>query len=157
MISGSAAYQIRFVASNFFSIFLFPFIYSDFSQDERKLTENPFSFSDGNYHGINGNVSLDRRGELATSSPNNRYDLTLGSDKSSSLSRSEGGVYDVSQAEGRIKQQSQNHENIANNNLYPLNGTLELQNGTDSIKKKVKKNIFQFIDVHVLIKCIFLL
>ncbi|KAH8407809.1 hypothetical protein KR215_001744, partial [Drosophila sulfurigaster] len=49
------------------------------------------------YHGINGNMSLDRRGEIAT--PSNRYDLTLGSDKSSSLSRSEAGTYDVIQAE----------------------------------------------------------
>ncbi|XP_005178686.1 FERM, ARHGEF and pleckstrin domain-containing protein 1 isoform X5 [Musca domestica] len=39
------------------------------------------------YHGINGNMSLDRR------------DLTIGSDKSSSLSRSEAGTYDVIQAE----------------------------------------------------------
>ncbi|XP_030562571.1 FERM, ARHGEF and pleckstrin domain-containing protein 1 isoform X1 [Drosophila novamexicana] len=49
------------------------------------------------YHGINGNMSLDRRGEIAT--PPNRYDLTLGSDKSSSLSRSEAGTYDIIQAE----------------------------------------------------------
>ncbi|KAH8294883.1 hypothetical protein KR018_003853, partial [Drosophila ironensis] len=49
------------------------------------------------YHGINGNMSLDRRGEITT--PPTRYDLTLGSDKSSSLSRSEAGTYDVIQAE----------------------------------------------------------
>ncbi|KAH8418522.1 hypothetical protein KR009_011306, partial [Drosophila setifemur] len=49
------------------------------------------------YHGINGNMSLDRRGEITTAST--RYDLTLGSDKSSSLSRSEAGTYDVIQAE----------------------------------------------------------
>lgn len=66
------------------------------------------------YHGINGNVSLDRRGELVTTPPN-RYDLTLGSDKSSSLSRSEAGTYDITQAESR----SRNNENIANNNMGP--------------------------------------
>jgi len=42
-------------------------------------------------------MSLDRRGEITT--PPTRYDLTLGSDKSSSLSRSEAGTYDVIQAE----------------------------------------------------------
>lgn len=91
---------------------------------------------------------MDRRGEIATSSPQNRYDSTIGSDKSSSLSRSEGGVYDVSQAEGRVKQHSQNHENIVNNNLYPLNGTLESQNGTDSIKKKVR--VYTFLSIFLI-------
>lgn len=74
--------------------------------------------------------------------PPNRYDLTLGSDKSSSLSRSEGGVYDVGQAESRAKhQQQENHNNIVNNNLYPMNGnsTLESQDG-DAAKKRVSKN-----------------
>lgn len=97
-------------------------------------------FLDGVYHGINGNVSLDRRGELVTSSPN-RYDLTIGSDKSSSLSQSEGGVYDVGRAESRaIQQRQENITNIVNNNLYPLNGnsTLESQDGKESAKRRVK-------------------
>lgn len=85
------------------------------------------------YHGINGNVSLDRRGELVTS-PQHRYDLTLGSDKSSSLSRSEAGVYDISQAENRTK--SQEDANQINNNSVTngngngnTNGTLESLDG----------------------------
>lgn len=58
------------------------------------------------YHGINGNVSLDRRSEIVQSP--NRYDLTLGSDKSSS-SRN-GTTYDVVEAERN------NQQNIINNN-----------------------------------------
>lgn len=89
-----------------------------------------FNFTDI-YHGINGNVSLDRRGELVTS-PQHRYDLTLGSDKSSSLSRSEAGVYDISQAENRTK--SQEDANQINNNSVMngngnTNGTLESLDG----------------------------
>lgn len=49
------------------------------------------------YHGINGNMSLDRRGGLVQ--PLHRYDLNLSSDKSSSISRSDAGTYDVIQAE----------------------------------------------------------
>lgn len=73
-----------------------------------------------------------------TTNPHNRYDLTLASDKSSSLSRSEGGVYDVGQAEIRAK------ENIANNNIHSQNGhsTLESQD-SDSAKRKV--NILGFL------------
>lgn len=84
---------------------------------------------------------MDRRGELVTTNPHNRYDLTLASDKSSSLSRSEGGVYDIGQAESRAKAQQ---ENIANNNAYPQNGhsTLESQD-SDSAKRKVRINQFQ--------------
>lgn len=103
------------------------------------------------YHGINGNVSLDRRGEIVNHNVHNRYDLTMASDRSSSLSRSEGGVYDVGQAEIRAK------ENIANNNIihgsaggtsngstatngqhYAQNGhsTLDSQTDSDSAKRK---------------------
>jgi FERM, RhoGEF and pleckstrin domain protein 2 len=83
------------------------------------------------YHGINGNVSLDRRGELVTS-PQHRYDLTLGSDKSSSLSRSEAGVYDISQAENRTKSQedaNQINNNSVMNGSGNINGTLESMDG----------------------------
>lgn len=69
-------------------------------------------------------MSLNRQGELVTT-PQHRYDLSLGSDKSSSLSRSEGGVYDVVQAESRInhhQMSSENNGNIVNNDLYPMNG-----------------------------------
>lgn len=92
--------------------------------------------SDGVYHGINGNVSLDRR---VITSPI-RYDSTTLSDKSSSLSRSEGGVYDVGQAERSAIQQQQ--ENIVNNNLYPMNGnsTLDSQDG-DSARKRVRCSV----------------
>lgn len=82
---------------------------------------------------------MDRRGELLTSSPN-RYDLSMGSDKSSSLSHSDGGVYDVGRAESRaIQQRQENINNIVNNNLYPMNGnsTLESQDGKDSTKRRV--------------------
>lgn len=58
------------------------------------------------YHGINGNVSLDRRSEFVQSP--NRYDLSLGSDKSST-SRN-GTTYDVVEAERN------NQQNIINNN-----------------------------------------
>ncbi|XP_033167435.1 FERM, ARHGEF and pleckstrin domain-containing protein 2 isoform X1 [Drosophila mauritiana] len=58
---------------------------------------HPGDHNTDGYYGINGNMSLDRRGEITT--PPTRYDLTLGSDKSSSLSRSEAGTYDVIQAE----------------------------------------------------------
>lgn len=95
---------------------------------------------DGVYHGINGNVSLDRRAKMGLS-PQHRYDSTIGSDKSSSLSRSESGIYDVGQAERSAIQQQQ--ENIVNNNLYPLNGngngntsTLESQDN-DTARKRV--------------------
>lgn len=75
------------------------------------------------YHGINGNMSLDRRGEVGA--PQNRYDLTLGSDKSSSLSRSEAGTYDVIQAE---IQHAKRHElptcvAMSNNNDGQHNGS----------------------------------
>lgn len=76
---------------------------------------------------------MDRRGELVTS-PQHRYDLTLGSDKSSSLSRSEAGVYDISHAENRTK--SQDDPNQINNNTVMngngngnTNGTLESLDG----------------------------
>lgn len=87
--------------------------------------------------GINGNMSLDRRDEVVTSP--NRYDLTIGSDKSSSLSRSEVGTYDVHQAEARIKaaENGVNHHN--NNNVSPASPTVN-GNGTfssDEVKKRV--------------------
>lgn len=87
------------------------------------------------YHGINGNVSLDRRGELVTS-PHHRYDLTLGSDKSSSLSRSEAGVYDISQAENRTKSQDDANQINNNNGINGNgNGTLESMDG-DAKRRK---------------------
>lgn len=45
------------------------------------------------YHALNG-LSLDRRGEILSMTPN-RYDLSLGSDKSGSLTR-DTGSYDIS-------------------------------------------------------------
>lgn len=79
------------------------------------------------YHGINGNMSLDRRGEIAT--PPNRYDLTLGSDKSSSLSRSETGTYDIIQAEIQHAKRQELATGVATahnghngNGLPPLSG-----------------------------------
>lgn len=80
---------------------------------------------------------MDRRGELITS-PQNRYDLTLGSDKSSSLSRSEAGTYDISQVEKQKKQQED--ANITNNNQIATNG-----NGTmESIDNEAKKRVSLF-------------
>lgn len=85
------------------------------------------------YHGINGNVSLDRRSEIVQSP--NRYELALGpasptsvSDRSNnnSLSRtSEAGTYDLSSAEARARNGTLNgngnglhtvDENVINNN-----------------------------------------
>lgn len=65
-----------------------------------------FSSIYSDYHGINGNVSLDRRSELVQSP--NRYDLSLSSDKSTA-SR-DGKTYDVAEAERN------NQQNIINNN-----------------------------------------
>ena len=96
------------------------------------------------YHGINGNVSLDRRGELITSPPN-RYDLTLGSDKSSSLSRSEAGVYDISHAE-QIRKADMS--NIVNNNQQITtngNGTIDSTDG--EMKKRVMFYIIYFTTI----------
>lgn len=86
-------------------------------------------------------MSLNRQGELQ--SPQHRYDLSMGSDKSSSLSHSEGGVYDVVQAEeNRVnnQQQSENNGNSSNNELYPSNGhsTLDSRDGSESSKRKVR-------------------
>lgn len=83
-------------------------------------------------------MSLDRRGELITSPPN-RYDLTLGSDKSSSLSRSEAGVYDISHAESQKKQQDD--VSITNNNMVAAvvvtngNGTMDSSEGGEAKKR----------------------
>lgn len=96
------------------------------------------------YHGINGNVSLDRRGEFVPQLPN-RFDLTLVSpDQSGSLSRSEGGVYDIGHAESQYRQKAPIEGQTAINNYASSNGgasngnisgnasnigTLESQNG----------------------------
>lgn len=67
----------------------------------------------------------------------------MGSDKSSSLSRSEGGVYDVVQAESRVNQNHQeNNGNVVNNDSYPMNGhsSLDSREGRDSIKKRVSSH-----------------
>lgn len=86
-------------------------------------------------------MSLNRQGELT--SPQHRYDLSMGSDKSSSLSHSEGGVYDVVQAEeNRINnQQTENNGNSSNNELHTSNGhssTLDSRDGSESLKRKVR-------------------
>lgn len=61
--------------------------------------------SSDDYHGINGNVSLDRRSEIVQSP--NRYELALGTaDKSNNNSLSRGGetgCYDLSSAEARAR------------------------------------------------------
>lgn len=90
-------------------------------------------------------MSLDRRDEIVTSP--NRYDLTIGSDKSSSLSRSEAGTYDVHQAEARLKagENGVNHH-LNNNNGSPTSPTVN-GNGTfssDDAKKRVSKVDFFF-------------
>lgn len=83
-------------------------------------------------------MSLDRRGELITTPPN-RYDLTLGSDKSSSLSRSEAGVYDISHAESQKKQLDD--VSISNNNMVAAvpvtngNGTMDSSDGGEAKKR----------------------
>lgn len=88
-------------------------------------------------------MSLNRQGEVA--SPQHRYDLSMGSDKSSSLSRSEGGVYDVVQAENRINNnQSESNGNVINNDSYSTNGhsTLDSHDGSESSKRRVKSFFF---------------
>lgn len=72
-------------------------------------------------------MSLDRRGEVV--SPQNRYDLSLGSDKSSSLSRSEAGTYDVIQAEIQHAKRQELSTGVANsagnlNNNHASNGNV---------------------------------
>ncbi|XP_037950420.1 FERM, ARHGEF and pleckstrin domain-containing protein 1 isoform X2 [Teleopsis dalmanni] len=97
------------------------------------------------YNGINGNMSLDRRGEVAT--PQNRYDLTLGSDKSSSLSRSEAGTYDVIQAE---VQHAKRHElatgvaaaNHNNNNGHAIGNTQDADADAKKRKWPTEKSYF---------------
>ncbi|KAH8407753.1 hypothetical protein KR222_000224 [Zaprionus bogoriensis] len=89
------------------------------------------------YHGINGNMSLDRRGEIAT--PPNRYDLTLGSDKSSSLSRSETGTYDIIQAEIQHAKRQELATGVATaHNGHNGNGLPPLSGGHD-LEAEVKK------------------
>jgi FERM, RhoGEF and pleckstrin domain protein 2 len=102
------------------------------------------------YHGINGNVSLDRRSEIVQSA--NRYDLTLGSDKSST-SRN-GTTYDVVEAERN------NQQNIINNNTMAStptsfgstqtngnHGTLER---SDTYKKKWPTDKAYFLSKEIL-------
>uniref|UniRef100_U5EY02 FERM, ARHGEF and pleckstrin domain-containing protein 1 n=1 Tax=Corethrella appendiculata TaxID=1370023 RepID=U5EY02_9DIPT len=94
------------------------------------------------YHGINGNVSLDRRSEIVQSP--NRYDnLTIGSDKSNSSLSRDTGTYDVSSAENRAANnliQRTNGDILNNNHTAALNGssTLESQDGSAADAKKRK-------------------
>ncbi|KAI9579259.1 hypothetical protein GQX74_004731 [Glossina fuscipes] len=88
------------------------------------------------YHGINGNMSLDRRGEII--SPQNRYDLTLGSDKSSSLSRSEAGTYDVIQAEIQHAKRQDLNTSSHNNNNVTNTGARSLPTDAEAEAKKRK-------------------
>ena len=90
-----------------------------------------FHFPADDYHGINGNVSLDRRSEIVQSP--NRYELALGSNKST-LSR-DNGTYDVGNAELRSTIIS---ENVINNNHHPTtpNGTSTLESQDGEKKKK---------------------
>jgi FERM, RhoGEF and pleckstrin domain protein 2 len=83
------------------------------------------SLPEPEYHGINGNVSLDRRSEFVQSP--NRYDLSLKSDKSSTLSR-EQGTYDLGTAEHRAKNEQ---ENLVNNNNVSLTTNTTTTNGTN--------------------------
>lgn len=105
-------------------------------------------------------MSLNRQGELT--SPQHRYDLSMGSDKSSSLSHSEGGVYDVVQAEeSRISNhESENNGNTSHNELYPSNGhsTLDSHDGSEgSSKRRVSFIIgkFKIFNVNVIFTIFF--
>ncbi|XP_017847403.1 FERM, ARHGEF and pleckstrin domain-containing protein 2 isoform X1 [Drosophila busckii] len=94
------------------------------------------------YHGINGNMSLDRRGEIVT--PPGRYDLTLGSDKSSSLSRSEAGTYDIIQAEIQHAKRQELATGVASAAHNGHNGNSSNGNGvsmpsTHDMEAEVKK------------------
>lgn len=94
-------------------------------------------------------MSLDRRGEFVPQLPN-RFDLTLvGAEKSGSMSRSEGGVYDIGHAESQYHQNGPGDGPVINNytssNGGASNGnisgsasnvgTLESQNG--DVRKRV--------------------
>nr|XP_029717396.1 FERM, ARHGEF and pleckstrin domain-containing protein 2-like [Aedes albopictus] len=89
-------------------------------QDETRNISN----STDEYHGINGNVSLDRRSEIVQSP--NRYDLVPGlgaSDRSNnnSLSRtSETGTYDLSSAEARARNGFNNNGTAGNGGLHTV-------------------------------------
>ena len=61
---------------------------------------------------------MDRRSEIVQSS--NRYNLSLGSNKSTGSAIGETGTYDVTNAELKAKNE---HENIVNNNV-PLTQTI---------------------------------
>lgn len=83
-------------------------------------------------------MSLDRRGEIAT--PPNRYDLTLGSDKSSSLSRSETGTYDIIQAEIQHAKRQELATGVATaHNGHNGNGLPPLPGGGHDLETEVKK------------------
>jgi hypothetical protein len=116
------------------------------------LNYHHFSVIFADYHGINGNVSLDRRSEFVQSP--NRYDMTFGSDKSSA-SRNGTTTYDVVEAERN------NQQNIINNNTMVSsptsigstqtngnNGTLE-RNG-DAFKKKWPTDKAYFLSKEIL-------
>lgn len=93
-----------------------------------------FIFFHSDYHGING--SLDRRSD-------HRYDLTMGSDKSASM------TYDLVEAERN------NHQNIINNNVITSpsihqtngNGTLER---CDTLRKKWPTDKAYYISKEIL-------
>jgi len=85
-------------------------------------------------------MSLDRRGEITT--PPTRYDLTLGSDKSSSLSRSEAGTYDVIQAEIQHAKRQELATGVAtapHQNGHNGNGTVHPLSTQHDIEAEVKK------------------
>lgn len=129
---------IQFIAYFLPSFFLFPFLFITtllfwFQHTPTHTTPPDPTPTAEEYHGINGNVSLDRRSEIVQSP--NRYELALGpasptsvSDRSNnnSLSRtSEAGTYDLSSAEARARNGTLNgngnglhtvDENVINNN-----------------------------------------
>lgn len=109
------------------------------------------------YHGLNG-LSLDRRGEMLSMTPN-RYDLSLGSDKSGSLTR-DMGSYDISkfftsspievrlnkvpnkspdQAEQRAKMEDSHNNNNGGTLTRSIMGTLDSTNGVNTMDMKRKR------------------
>lgn len=79
-----------------------------------------YYFSIVDYHGINGNISLDRRSEFVQSP--NRYELALTAERNASLTR-DVGTYDITEAEHRAKNEK---ENIINNNNSIISPTSTL-------------------------------
>ncbi|XP_062717282.1 FERM, ARHGEF and pleckstrin domain-containing protein 2-like isoform X3 [Aedes albopictus] len=92
--------------------------------DRVRVRQDGLSSATDEYHGINGNVSLDRRSEIVQSP--NRYDLVPGlgaSDRSNnnSLSRtSETGTYDLSSAEARARNGFNNNGTAGNGGLHTV-------------------------------------